>query len=107
MELGVLLGRQAGLPARLLLQRISQEVAEQRRQRIRQEAQDHGREPSEEVLYLVGWTIVVRNVPRRRLSLEESLVVLTVRWQIERLFRLWKEDGQIDEWRSKKRWRIV
>ena len=25
---------------------------------------------------------------------------------IERLFRLWKEDGLIDEWRSKKRWRI-
>ena len=50
---------------------------------------------------------MVSNVPRRLLSLKESLVVLTVRWQIERLFRLWKEGGQIDEWRSKKRWRIL
>jgi hypothetical protein len=50
---------------------------------------------------------VVSNVPRRRLRLEESLVVLTVRWQIERLFRLWKEGGQINERRSKKRWRIL
>jgi len=32
---------------------------------------------------MAGWTIVVSNVPRRPLSLEESLVVLTVRWQIE------------------------
>lgn len=33
-------------------------------------------------------------------------MVLPVRWQIERLFRLGKEGGQIDAWRSKKRWRI-
>ena len=50
---------------------------------------------------------MVTNVPPRMLSLAETLVVLTVRWQIERLFRLWKEDGQIDEWRSSKRWRIL
>ena len=66
-----------------------------------------GREPCEEVLYLASWTIVVTNVPPRMLSLAETLVVLTVRWQIELLFRLWKEDGQIDEWRSSKRWRIL
>jgi DDE family transposase len=107
VELGVLIGKRARLPVRLILQRVPEEVAEQRRKRIRQEAQDHGHEPSEEVLYLADWTIVVSNVPRRLLSVEEALVVLGVRWQIERLFRLWKEDGLIDAWRSKKRWRIV
>ena len=35
------------------------------------------------------------------------LVLARARWQIERLFRLWKEGGQIDEWRSKKPWRIL
>src|SRR5205085_7561381 len=54
-----------------------------------------------------GWTLVVTNVPRARLSLPEALVLLRLRWQIERLFRLWKEDGQIDDWRSKKPWRIL
>ena len=107
MELGVPVGKQARVPARLILHRVPKEVAEQRYKRIREEAQAHGREPSQGALYMAGWTIVVSNVPRRLLSLEESLVVLTVRWQIERLFRLWKEDGLIDEWRSKKRWRIV
>ena len=102
VELGVLVGKQARVPARLILQRVPQEVAEQRRKRIREEAHDDGHEPSEEALYLAGWTIVVSKVPRRLLS----LVVLTVRWQIERLLRLWKEDGLIDAWRSKKCWRI-
>jgi hypothetical protein len=30
-----------------------------------------------------------------------------LRWQIERLFRLWKEDGKIDEWRTKKPYRVL
>ncbi len=107
LELGVLVGKQARVPARLIMQRVPEEVAEQRRQRLREEARDRGREPSEEALYLAGWIIVVTNVPRRLLSLEETLVVLTVRWQVELLFRLWKEGGQIDAWRSKKRWRIL
>ena len=106
-ELGVLLGRHARLPVRLILSRVPQGVAEQRRERIREEAREQGELPSELLLYLADWTIVVSNVPRRLLSLPACLVLLGVRWQIERLFRLWKEGGHIDEWRSKKRWRIV
>lgn len=107
VEQGVLLGKQARLPVRLILVRVSEEVAEQRRKRLREAAQDHGREASPEVLYLAGWTIVVTNVPRARLSLPEALVLLRLRWQIERLFRLWKEHGQIDEWRTSNPWRIL
>ena len=106
-EIGVLLGKQTKLPVRLIMVRVSEEVAKQRRQRIREAAQAHGREPCEEVLYLAGWTLVVTNVARARLSLPEALVLLRLRWQVERLFRLWKEHGQIDEWRSKKPWRIL
>jgi hypothetical protein len=99
-EVGVLLGKQARLPVRLIMVKVSEEVAKQRREHIREVAQAHGREPSAEVLSLAGWTLVVTNVPRARLSLPEALVLLRLRWQIERLFRLWKEQGQIDEWRE-------
>lgn len=106
-EIGVLLGKQAKLPVRLIMVRVSEAVAKQRRERLREAAQAHGRQPSEEVLYLAGWTLVVTNVGHARLSLPEVLVLLRLRWQIERLFRLWKEDGHIDDWRSKKPWRIL
>ncbi len=56
-------------------------------------AHAHGHEPSAEALYLAGWTLLVTNVPRQRLCLPEALVLLRLRWQIERLSRLWKEDG--------------
>jgi Transposase DDE domain len=107
VDLGVLLGKQARLPVRLILVRVSEEVAEQRRKRLREAARAHGREANAEVLYLAGWTIVVTNVPRARLSIPEALVLLRLRWQIERLFRLWKEHGQIDEWRTRNPWRIL
>ena len=107
VEMGVLVGVQARIWARLILERVPEEIAEQRRARLREEAADHGRAPSQEALYLAAWTILVSNIPRRLLTREETLVVLTVRWQIERLFRLWKEDGHLDEWRTRSRWRIV
>ena len=62
---------------------------------------------SEEALYLAGWTIVLTNLPRTRADYAQVLVLLRLRWQIERLFRLWKEDGKIDEWRTKKPYRIL
>jgi hypothetical protein len=100
-------GKQARLPVRLIMVHVSEEVTEQRRKRIRKTAQAHGREPSEEMLSLAGWTIVVTNVPRARLSLPEASFSLRLRWQVERLFRLWKEHGQIDDRRNKKPWRIL
>lgn len=32
--------------------------------------------------------------------------MMRVRWQIELLFKLWKNEGHIDSWRSEKPWRI-
>jgi len=102
-----LLGKEQHLPVRLLLERVPQEVAAQRRERVRQMAQDHGREPDALTLWLCDWTVVVTNVPRRLLTFDEALVLLRLRWQIERLFRLWKQEGLIDEWNSKKPWRVL
>lgn len=107
VEFGALLGAAGRLPVRVLIQRVPAEVAQQRRARIRESAQAHGREPDAELLWLAQWTIVLTNVPQRRLSAEQVLVILRLRWQIERLFRLWKEHAHIDEWRSKKPWRVL
>lgn len=106
-ELGVLVGKTARLPMRLILVRVPKEAALQRRKQLREAAQDHGREPSEETLFLADWTMVITNVPKRLARLPEVLVLMRLRWQIERLFRLWKSYGFIDEWRSKKPYRVL
>jgi hypothetical protein len=107
LEMGVILPKAGNLPVRLLMERVPEEVAEQRRERLRREAHEKKREVSEESLFWCAWSIVLTNVPRRLLSFEEVFVLLAARWQIERLFCQWKEEGQVDRWRSYDPWRIL
>jgi DDE family transposase len=106
-EVGVVLGQKNGLPVRLILVKVPEEVAKERKERIHRKAQKNGDIPSEEILALAHWTMVITNIPRKRASYAEILVLLRLRWQIERLFRLWKEYAKIDEWRTKKPYRIL
>jgi hypothetical protein len=106
-EVGVVLGQKNGLASRLIMVKVPEEVAKERKERITRKAQKNGDVPSEEILALAHWTIVITNIPRKRAKYSEILVLLRLRWQIERLFRLWKEDAKIDEWRTKKPYRIL
>jgi hypothetical protein len=83
------------LPCRLLAVRVSPEIAARRRQKVREKARDHGREPSQEYLELQEWTIFVTNCPRSLLRWEEVVVLYRARWQIERLFKLWKSYNRL------------
>jgi len=77
-------------PCRLLAVHVKAEVAARRRRKIREKARDHGREPSQEYLDLQEWTIFVTNCPASLLTWKEVVVLYRARWQIERLFKLWK-----------------
>ncbi len=95
------------LPARLLAVRVPQEVAEQRRRKLREEALRRGEPVSARRLALTDWTILVTNVPAEMLSVCQAMTLIRVRWQIELLFKLWKSHGHLDELRSTKPWRIL
>ena len=101
------LGKAQRVPARLVAVRVPSEVANQRRRRLRLDAQRRSQSISDRRLALADWTILITNVPPEQLSLEEALVLMRARWQIELLFKLWKSHGKIDEWRSAKPWRIL
>lgn len=103
----VLVGSKQQLRARLLVARVPQEVADQRRRRIRAAARDKGQTPSAAALALAEWTVLLTNIPAELLSVDEALVLTKVRWQIELVFKLWKSCGQLDEWRTKKPARVL
>lgn len=107
LDLPIHLGADYQLPARLLAVRVPQEVADQRRRRLRADAKRKGRTVSAARLTLAAWTILVTNAPATLLSLAEALVLGRIRWQIELLFKLWKSHGRIDESRSTKPWRML
>lgn len=77
-------------PCRLVAVHVSEEIAARRRQKIYEKARDKGREPSQEYLAIQEWTIFVTNCPPSLLTWKEVIVLYRARWQIERLFKLWK-----------------
>ena len=107
VDLPVQVGAAERLPCRLLAQRVPQEVADQRRRRLKAAARKKGQAVSQERLALCGWTVFITNVPPAVLTVREALVLARARWQIELLFKLWKGHNQVAAWRSAKPWRIL
>jgi hypothetical protein len=107
VEADVLLGAAARLPVRLLAVRVSQAVADARRRKLHADAKREGKTPPAATLALADWTVWVTNVPATRLSLPDAVVLGRARWQVELLFKLWKQHGQLDESRSRAPWRVL
>jgi hypothetical protein len=106
-DLPVEIGSQRRLKVRLVGVKVSPEVAAERRRQLKEWGRKKGRQPSKKRLGLCEWTLLVTNIPPLWAGVEEVLVLARTRWQIELLFKLWKQQGEIDEWRSKNPWRIL
>jgi Transposase DDE domain len=107
LDLAVRLGREDQVEARLIALRAPQEVVDQRRRRLRQEARDKGEMVSALRLALAAWSVFVTTIPPELLSVEEALLLGRARWQIELLIKLWKSHGQIDLVRDVQPWRVL
>ena len=107
LDVAILLGAGQRLPCRLLALRVPKEVQQARRRKLREYARKKGVTPTQKTLYLTGWTLLATNGSQEQLSLQEALVLMRVRWQIELLFKLWKQHGHIDQSRSENPWRIL
>jgi hypothetical protein len=107
VEADSLLGASARLPVRLLAARVPPGVAEERRRKLHAAARREGKTPPAATLALADWTVYVTNLPAERLSVDEAFVLGRARWQIELLFKLWKQDGQLAHSRSRDPWRVL
>ena len=106
-ECKVLVSAARRVPARLIAVPVPEEVAVKRQSGHRRRAQKHGRKPSEALQSLCQWTLLLTNIPCEELSIAEALVLLRLRWQVELLFKLWKQTGQADVSRSEQPWHVL
>ena len=95
------------LALRLLAVRVPEAVAQQRRQRVIQEAKKRGRPVSQKKLELCSWNILVTNAPEELISLENAWSLRRVRWQIELVFKVFKSEGGLKRTQARNRWRIL
>jgi hypothetical protein len=107
VDLDARLGARERLACRLIARAVPPEVAELRRQRLREKSRRRGDRVSALALALCGWTILVTNVPRAALSIAEAVAVARMRWQIELVFKLWKSHGGIDRWNSRRPYKAL
>jgi hypothetical protein len=88
-EMNVLMGdeKRSQVACRLIALRVSEQVANERRRRLKKEAKRKGRVISKRHLHMCDWTLLITNIPQRWLALEMVRALYTVRWQIELLFK--------------------
>jgi hypothetical protein len=67
----------------------------------------HRDKTSKARLALSGFSIIMTTVSKEKLEVHEVQILIRSRWQIELLWRLWKERGHIDLWRSEKPMRVL
>lgn len=96
------------LRCRLLAIRVPPEVAANRRERVREAAKARKKSTLQpETLTLCDWTVLVTNLPAPLFTPDEVLCLQRLRWQIELLFKLWKSELFLDEWRSQQPHQIL
>lgn len=107
IEKDVLVGNKQKIPCRILIFKLNEKEIQERIRKKYRKAAVNGTVPSAEAIELCSWSIFISNVPIEKLTLDECYAMYRVRWQIENIFKLWKDECKVDESKSKKKWRIL
>jgi hypothetical protein len=107
VDIPVALGAHKQIQARLIAKQMPEAVVKRRREHLKAYAHKHGKPINQRQWELVQWAILLTNVPRNRLSAAEAMALMRARWQVELLWKLWKEWGAIDEWQTANPARIL
>ena len=90
LDFQLLLGTER-VPVRLVALPVPEEVANLRRHRAKAYARRHFRAPpSKEHLFLMGWNLLLTNVPASIWPPKALAAVYRLRWRIEIIFKTWK-----------------
>jgi len=96
-----------GMPWRVIAVPVPAAVAATRRSKLREAAARRGQPVSSAQWNWAEWTVLLTNALPTHLSAVEVLTLYRARWQIELLFKLWKEHARVDEVRSQQPWRVA
>jgi hypothetical protein len=107
VELNLLVSRSVKLPCRVLAVRLPPDVVAERRRKANANARRKGRTLSDKKLAWLEWNVYITNVPATMLTLRQVVLIYTLRWQIELLFRLWKSEAELDRIAGRLRERVL
>ena len=79
--------KEPAMAARMIIQRKSDEAAEQAREKIRKEARKKGRAVDPRTLEAAGYIFLLTSLPAAQLKASEVLELYRFRWQVELAFK--------------------
>ncbi len=106
-EYELILGAGKQVPCRLFARRATEAQVKRRHAQQDAYAHKHATQVTQRQREWACWILLISNVPASLLTLSEAFVLLRVRWQIELVWKLWKMQGQVDEWQTKNEARIL
>jgi hypothetical protein len=86
---------------RIIASALPPEKAVEARKKREQEAKRKGKQLQPDTLFLVGWTLLITNLPKRPWSYKHVIQLYRARWQIELLFKRMKQMMDMHVLRSK------
>ena len=106
-DIAIELGLTERVPCRLIAKPVPDVVLRQRQEKLKEWERKKQRKASRQRWHLLGWSLYLTNVPHTLLTTQETETIIRRRWQVEKVFYWWKDDGEIDEWRTSNPWRIL
>jgi len=107
LEIHVIMGNDKHhVPCRLIGLRVTKQVANARRRKLRKEAEKKGRTPSKNHLALCDWTLFVTNASSEILPVNIVLSLYRLRWQIELIFKQLKGVLRVHSSNTTKEYRL-
>jgi len=86
----VLIGNDAKIPVRLIIELMPEAVYEQRMRKIKKLHKKKGYQTSEGYKFMSRFNLFITNVPQAMLPDEVVSVLYRIRWQIELIYKIWK-----------------
>ena len=90
IEKEVLIGTEAKIPVRLVIELMPEAVYEQRMRKIHKLHKKKGYITSEEYKFMARFNLFITNVPQETLPIKVIPALYRIRWQIELIFKIWK-----------------
>ena len=103
-ERNLYLGQKVKVAVRVAYYRVPPQIAEERRRKAKQAAKKRGKTCSQQTLDRLDWVFFITNAPNQWLTTEQIALVYRVRWQIEILFKVWKQEM---DWAVMGHWRVA
>lgn len=107
VDVEIELGLNERVNCRLIAKPVPREVLHQRQEKLKDWERKKQKKASAARWNFLAWSLYLTNAPQDLLATEEVEIIIRSRWQIEKVFYWWKDDAQIDEWRTSNPWRIL